>query len=77
MDRSNVADLKALASDEGRGKVHCFLEFARHGARDVPDPYYDGPDAFAAVYHMVREASEALAARLVPDTKNRDRFWLD
>jgi len=76
MDRSNVADLKALAPAEGRGKVHRFLEFARQGARDVPDPYYDGPDA-AAVYRMVREASEALAARLVRDPENRNRFRLD
>lgn len=77
MDRQNVADLKALAPVEGRDKVHRFLEFARQGARDVPDPYYDGPDAFAAVYKMIRQASEALAARLVPDPENRNRFRLD
>ena len=62
MDRSNVADLKALAP--ARDRVHLFLEFAKGKARDVPDPYYDGAEAFASVYRMIREASEALAIRL-------------
>lgn len=71
MDRSNVADLKALAP--ARDRVHLFLEFAHGQARDVPDPYYDGQEAFAEVYRMIREASEALATRLaarasVPDS---------
>ena len=71
MDRSNVADLKALAP--ARDRVHLFLEFVHGQARDVPDPYYDGPEAFAEVYRMIREASEALATRLaarasVPDS---------
>lgn len=72
MDRSNVADLKALAP-AARDRVQLFLEFAHGQARDVPDPYYDGPEAFAEVYRMIREASEALATRLaarasVPDS---------
>jgi protein-tyrosine phosphatase len=62
MDRSNVADLKALAP--ARDRVHLFLEFAHGQARDVPDPYCDGPEAFTEVYRMIREASEALATRL-------------
>ncbi|MER9140205.1 low molecular weight phosphotyrosine protein phosphatase [Mesorhizobium sp. M0051] len=73
MDRSNVADLKALAPAAMRDRVQLFLEFADGKARDVPDPYYDGAEAFASVYRMIREASEALATRLearasVPDS---------
>ncbi|MDF2389366.1 low molecular weight phosphotyrosine protein phosphatase [Nostoc ellipsosporum NOK] len=64
MDRSNVADLKASAPAAMRDRVHLFLDFAQGKARDVPDPYYNGPEAFAEVYRMIREASEALAARL-------------
>ncbi|UVK56111.1 low molecular weight phosphotyrosine protein phosphatase [Mesorhizobium sp. AR02] len=72
MDRSNVADLKALAP-AARDRLQLFLEFAHGQACDVPDPYYDGPEAFADVYRMIREASEALATRLaarasVPDS---------
>jgi protein-tyrosine phosphatase len=64
MDRSNVRDLKALAPAVIRDRVHLFLDFAEGKPRDVPDPYYDGEDAFAEVYRMIREASEALATRL-------------
>ncbi len=64
MDRSNVADLKALAPAAMRDRIHLFLEFAEGKARDVPDPYYDGAEAFASVYRMIRDASEALATRL-------------
>lgn len=64
MDRSNLRDLRALAPAAMRDRVHLFLEFAVGRVSDVPDPYHDGPDAFASVYRMIREASEALATRI-------------
>ncbi|TIP03352.1 MAG: low molecular weight phosphotyrosine protein phosphatase [Mesorhizobium sp.] len=64
MDRANVRDLKALAPQAARDRVHLYLDFAVGRAADVPDPYYDGAEAFASVYRMIREASEALAKRL-------------
>ncbi|KUM23751.1 protein tyrosine phosphatase [Mesorhizobium loti] len=64
MDRANVRDLKALAPAAARGRIHLFLEFASGNQRDVPDPYYEDQQAFASVYRMIREASEALATRL-------------
>jgi protein-tyrosine phosphatase len=64
MDRANVRDLKALAPHVLRDRVHLYLDFATGNAVDVPDPYYDGAEAFASVYRMIREASEALAKRL-------------
>lgn len=64
MDRSNVADLKALAPSTMRDRIHLYLEFAEGRKRDVPDPYYYGQEAFASVYRMIRDASEALAKRL-------------
>ncbi|MBZ9855810.1 low molecular weight phosphotyrosine protein phosphatase [Mesorhizobium sp. CA13] len=64
MDSSNVADLKRLAPAAVRDRVHLFLEFAQGKGRDVPDPYHHGEEAFAEVYRMIREASEALATRL-------------
>ena len=73
MDRANVRDLQALAPAAHRDRVHLFLEFAQGKASDVPDPYYDGADAFASVYRMIRDASETLSTRLaarasVPDS---------
>ncbi|TPM30196.1 low molecular weight protein-tyrosine-phosphatase [Mesorhizobium sp. B2-3-4] len=72
MDRSVVADLKALAPAALRDRVHLFLEFAQGQGRDVPDPYYEDQEAFASVYRMIREASEALAARLTARVSTPD-----
>ncbi len=64
MDRQNVRDLRALAPADAGERIHLLAEFAQGQARDVPDPYYDGQEAFASVYRMIRDASEALATRL-------------
>lgn len=63
MDASNVADLRRMAGAH-RSSIHGFIDFATSVHRDVPDPYYGGADGFLAVYRMIREASEALSARL-------------
>ena len=64
MDQSNVEDLKAMAPPELVDRVHLFLDFAARSAAEIPDPYHGGPDGFAGVYRMVREASERLAETL-------------
>ena len=64
MDRTNVADLKAMAPPGHAERVHLFLDFAGDGGTEVPDPYFGGSEGFASVYRMVREASERLADRL-------------
>jgi protein-tyrosine phosphatase len=56
MDRSNLADLLALAPDEEtRAKVRLLLDDA-----DVPDPYYGGERGFDEVLDLVEEACERL-----------------
>ncbi len=64
MDRNNVETLRMRAPEAAQGKIHLFLDYAGGGALDIPDPYYGGEDGFASVYHMIREASEALLAKL-------------
>ncbi len=64
LDRSNVETLLTHAPAYARSKVHLFLDYAGIGALDVPDPYYGGDDGFEIVYRMIREASEALSAKL-------------
>ncbi len=60
MDRANLAILQRLAQQAG-GKPHLFLEYARHHAeREVPDPYYGGPEGFERVLDMVEDAAEGL-----------------
>jgi protein-tyrosine phosphatase len=70
MDRSNLADLQALASDEDeRAKVRLLREFdsesVRAGTLDVPDPYYGAAGGFAEVLDIV----EAACAGLLEDIR--------
>ena len=61
MDRSNRDNLLALAPDSAaRVKVRLLLS----GGRDVPDPYYGGPNGFEAVLDLVQEACEQLLVEL-------------
>jgi protein-tyrosine phosphatase len=61
MDKANLAILQRLAPPAGDAQVRLFLEYARHhGEREVPDPYYGGPDGFERVLDMVEDASEGL-----------------
>ena len=57
MDRDNLATLERLGSRSGlarRGDVRRFLQ------RDVPDPYYGGPEGFQTVFDMLDEGCDRL-----------------
>jgi protein-tyrosine phosphatase len=65
MDRSNVRELRGLASGEDeRSKVRLLREFdpASAGAEDldVPDPYYGAPGGFDEVLDLVQAACQGL-----------------
>ena len=61
MDQSNVAKLSALAPAGTSEKISLFLAFAPEvGTREVPDPYYGGPDGFDRVLDMIEAASLGL-----------------
>ncbi len=61
MDRSNCAQLVAMAPKKTRDKIKLFLDFApKFGLQDVPDPYYGGPKGFETVLDLVEEASKGL-----------------
>lgn len=63
MDRDNHALLNAQCPDEHRHKVRLFLDFAPHlSEREVPDPYYGGPEGFEHVYRLIDAAAEGLMA---------------
>jgi protein-tyrosine phosphatase len=63
MDSRNVADLSAMAPAGTRDKVSLFLAFAPEtGEREIPDPYYGGPDGFDQVLDLVEAASRGLLA---------------
>ena len=59
MDEDNYRAVSALC--DGNAVVRPFLDFATGSPeREVPDPYYGGPDGFERVIDLVEEASEGL-----------------
>lgn len=58
MDADNLKELRARAPAGSRTQLRRFL------GRDVPDPYYGGPDGFDHVFRMLDEGCAALVAEL-------------
>ncbi len=59
MDEENYRAVSSLC--RGSAVVRPFLDFAPGSPeREVPDPYYGGPDGFERVIDLVEEASEGL-----------------
>jgi protein-tyrosine phosphatase len=65
MDRGHYRALRSMAPGDAAHRVRLFLDFAPElGIKDVPDPYYGGPDGFEDVLDMIETASAALLAEL-------------
>ena len=66
MDASNYNNIISLAkTNEDFGKVKLILEDNPSILdKNVPDPYYGGPDGFEHVYDLISSTSELLAERL-------------
>ena len=59
MDEENYRAVSSLCG--GNAVVRPFLDFATGSPeREVPDPYFGGPDGFERVLDLVEEASEGL-----------------
>ena len=74
MDRSNLADLHAMAEQDPDGRVLLFRDFdpaATEDDREVPDPYYGHDDGFEHVLRMVRRTSAALAGAIAERLEGR------
>lgn len=63
MDRGHFAHLEAMRPKDARATLKLYLDF-HPGSRtkDVPDPYYGGPEGFARVLDMIEATSRALLA---------------
>ena len=66
MDRENFADLQATCRDaELRRRIQLFLDFAPdQPVREVPDPYYGGPDGFERVMDLIEAAAQGFLVHL-------------
>lgn len=68
MDSANLRALEALRPETTRGHVGLLMDFAPHSPqRDIPDPYYGGPDGFEQVLDLI----EASMAGLLRDVQAR------
>ena len=65
MDRENLAALHRRAPEQARERVRLFLEFSPDAEpREVPDPYYGGPNGFEEVLDLVETAARGLLGYL-------------
>ena len=65
MDGENLKALRRRAPTHAQQRLRLFLEFAAESdPRDVPDPYYGGPNGFEEVLDLIEEATRGLLAHL-------------
>ena len=65
MDRDNLADLAANCPKRARHRLGLFLKFAPEaGLVSVPDPYYDGDEAFERMFDLIEAGARGLCDQL-------------
>jgi protein-tyrosine phosphatase len=61
LDDPNFQVLSGLCPPDRAGCVHGLLEFAPEaGRRDVPDPYYGGPESFRLSFDLIEAGARGL-----------------
>jgi protein-tyrosine phosphatase len=60
MDRGHLRALRGMAPAEHHAKIRLFVD-----DRDVPDPYYGGPDGFEKVLDLVEAHCRRLLEELI------------
>jgi protein-tyrosine phosphatase len=72
MDEGHFAYLDSLRPNDARAEVKLFLDYhPERKQKDVPDPYYGGPDGFEQVLDLIEEASKVLLSQLSSGLKGR------
>jgi protein-tyrosine phosphatase len=72
MDREHFAHLESLRPNTARAEVKLFLDYhSERKHKDVPDPYYGGPDGFEDVLDMIEQATKNLLRQVAADLKKR------
>jgi protein-tyrosine phosphatase len=65
MDRSNLDALEDGRPRKSKSRLGLFLDYApRVGVKDVPDPYYGGPQQFDLVLDLLEAGSRGLLEAL-------------
>lgn len=64
MDFDNLDNLRRRCPPRQRHKLGMLLDYAESATlREVPDPYYGGPEGFEVVLDLIEEAVRGLLAR--------------
>jgi protein-tyrosine phosphatase len=71
MDRDNFAGIAALDPQEKYAdKIRLMCDFCtQHSLREVPDPYYGGPEGFNQVIDLLLDACSGLLDQLTAEQK--------
>ncbi len=70
MDHSNFSELIDKAPVNYANKVRLFLDYLPgHHIRDVPDPYYGGPEGFEEAFDLIEQACKAFLKELSEDIR--------
>ncbi len=64
MDQSNLRNLKAMQSAQGKADLDLFLRRYDSVVDEVPDPYYDGEQGFEQVLDLIEAACDLLVIEL-------------
>jgi len=65
MDKSNLDNLRRMATLEQQGRIKLFMDYAKNFDDDeVPDPYYGLGHGFDLVLDMVEDAANGLIAEI-------------
>ena len=65
MDKTNQGELRGIAPNDMRAKVHLFLDFTEtHKGEGVPDPYSGGEGGFEQVLDLVEDGARSLLAHI-------------
>ncbi len=66
MDESNLRDSRTLDPEgQHKAKVRLLCEFCtQHDAREVPDPYYGGPEGFEKVLDLLEDGCAGVLAEI-------------
>lgn len=69
MDRDNFAEICYLdSSGKYRDKVHLMCDFcSHHSLKEVPDPYYGGPEGFNQVLDLLLDACQGLLDHILKE----------
>src|SRR5262245_43603053 len=68
MDEGNFQELTQLAPADARHKVRHFLDYApKARTKDVPDPFFGGPEGFDRALDLIEQASHGLLASFTAD----------